>query len=64
MASGCSTALNNYMTFNGQEGLYTFTFEYAKKPDCLVCSDIPQDLSVSKDTTLGKLIEGLGDTRL
>eukprot|EP01137_Pigoraptor_chileana_P025426 Opistho-2@94917 len=37
IATSSHAYLNNYMMFNGLDGLYTYTFEYERKPDCLVC---------------------------
>ena len=31
----------NYMMFNGTDGLYVYTFEYERKEDCLVCGQKP-----------------------
>eukprot|EP01048_Picozoa_sp_COSAG05_P029125 COSAG05_NODE_9417_length_625_cov_0.779468_1_plen_103_part_10 len=42
---GCVQSMGdgpNYMQFNGTEGLYVFTFEYERKPDCVVCSQKPR----------------------
>jgi len=37
IATNASEYLNNYMMYNGVTGLYTYTFEYAKKESCPVC---------------------------
>ncbi|XP_004346728.2 ubiquitin-activating enzyme [Capsaspora owczarzaki ATCC 30864] len=64
LATGCSSQLNNYMQFNGQDSLYTFTFEYEQKPDCLVCSNIPLDFACSASEPLRALVERLSEQPL
>lgn len=48
---------NNYMLYTGDSGVYTYTFEHQKKDDCPVCGNLPQDLEVDKNKTLGELVE-------
>ena len=45
----------------GHEGFYTSTFEYEKKPECMVCSSgaLAQKLAVSKHITLQDLLNKL-----
>ena len=45
----------------GVEGFYTSTFEYEKKPECMVCSSsaLAQKLAVSKNITLQDLLNML-----
>ena len=59
----CSQSLNTYFMYMGSEGLYTSTFEYAKKPDCLVCSDEQnaKQMSLHKDMLLKDFIQLLAD---
>ena len=58
-----SQSLNTYFMYMGSEGLYTSTFEYARKGDCLVCSDElnAKKMSVSKDMLLKDFIQLLAD---
>ncbi|CAG8559186.1 6374_t:CDS:2 [Acaulospora morrowiae] len=49
--------LNNYMMYTGNEGVYTHTFEYEKKPDCPVCGNQTLPLEVRKDITVEDFIE-------
>ncbi len=37
--TGCSRIVDHYFMFMGQTGIYTSTFAYDKKTDCIVCSD-------------------------
>eukprot|EP01052_Picozoa_sp_SAG31_P005169 SAG31_NODE_223_length_19859_cov_14.949899_16_plen_154_part_00 len=37
---------NNYMMFNGTDGLYVHTFEYERTDDCLVCGQEPVPFTV------------------
>ena len=49
--------MNNYMMYNGDNGIYTFTFELLKKEDCLVCGTRSKKISVKQNETLSGLIE-------
>eukprot|EP00053_Salpingoeca_punica_P010652 m.95535 g.95535 ORF g.95535 m.95535 type:complete len:435 (-) comp15455_c0_seq1:321-1625(-) len=59
LATTCCTNINNYMVFNDGEGIYSFTFEYERKADCLACSSVPIKVPVSATTTLEMLIKRL-----
>lgn len=37
IATSCNPWLNNYAMYTGNEGVYTYTFEHQKRPDCPVC---------------------------
>jgi len=52
MATMCATGLNNYMVFNDTDGIYTYTFEYERKEDCLACSNKPTIYKVTRSTLL------------
>ncbi|KAL6065898.1 NEDD8-activating protein uba3 [Balamuthia mandrillaris] len=39
-ATNASGYLNNYMMYTGSTGVYTFTFEYERKENCLGCSNV------------------------
>jgi len=45
------------MTYNGVTGVYTYTFEYERNSECVVCSQKPRVLTVSPHITLENLIE-------
>ncbi|CAG8765007.1 9149_t:CDS:2, partial [Acaulospora colombiana] len=49
--------LNNYMMYTGNEGVYTYTFEHEKKPDCPVCGNQSIPLEVRKDITVEEFIQ-------
>jgi ubiquitin-activating enzyme E1 C len=59
MATGVGPSLQNYMMINGASGIYTYTFEYERKPDCLVCGHLLVSLQCSKDTLLCDMIDQL-----
>lgn len=52
---------NNYSMYTGDEGVYTYTFEHQRKPDCPVCAP-PSELSVESSWTLQQLLDYLGTT--
>ena len=52
---------NNYMMYTGDDGIYTYTFEYAKKDDCPVCGNLAKNLEVDPDSTLQDLIDSLAE---
>jgi len=51
--------LNNYMMYTGNEGLYTYTFEHQKKPDCPVCGNERVAMDISMEMTVEDFIEYL-----
>ncbi|CAD7929545.1 unnamed protein product [Amoebophrya sp. A120] len=64
----CSgTVLDNYFMYMGHDGLYSHTFRYEKKPDCLVCSDAAikaqtvLEVPMRKTDTLAELLTRLGE---
>lgn len=61
LITNCNPILSNYMTYSGDEGIYTYKFEYERKPDCPVCGNLPKTLHVDSKTTLGQFIESLGE---
>ncbi|KAJ5679234.1 NEDD8-activating enzyme E1 catalytic subunit [Penicillium macrosclerotiorum] len=61
IATGCNPYLENYMMYAGEEGVYTYTFEAEKKPDCPVCGNLARKLDVDPNMTLGDFIESLGE---
>lgn len=61
IAASCNPFLSNYMMYSGDEGVYTYTFETEKKPDCAVCGNLAKDLSVDPDMTLQDFIDSLGE---
>ncbi len=57
----CSQTMNTYMMYMGGDGVYAHTFEYAKKPDCIVCSDSsdPVTIQISQHATLKEFLDNL-----
>ncbi|KAL3479358.1 hypothetical protein BJX99DRAFT_77564 [Aspergillus californicus] len=60
IATSCNPFLENYMMYAGEEGVYTYTFEAEKKPDCPVCGSLARKLTINPDLTLEEFIETLG----
>lgn len=52
---------NNYMMYSGDEGIYTYTFEHLKKPDCPVCGSVAKKLEIDPNMTLADFIETLAE---
>lgn len=57
----CNPYLKNYMMYNGDEGVYTYTFEHEQKPDCPVCGNVARTLLVNPNSTLGDFVESLSE---
>ncbi|KYR00099.1 ubiquitin-activating enzyme E1C [Tieghemostelium lacteum] len=51
--------LNNYMMYNGLNGVYTYTFEYEQKEGCAVCGTNVSTFDISPSTTLEVFMEKL-----
>lgn len=51
--------MNNYMMFAGNEGVYTYTFDYEKRADCPVCGGESRELNVAAGTTLAQLLDAV-----
>ncbi len=58
-ATTAAPFLNNYMMYSGNEGVYTYTYEYEKRPDCPVCGGESKEVKVKRDWTLEKVVEML-----
>lgn len=60
-ATNASGFLNNYMMYNGGGGVYTFTFEYERKPNCLGCGTVDNviEWNVNPDQKWEDFIEDL-----
>jgi len=52
IATNVSQYLDNYMMIMGDDGIYTHTFNYAKKPECPACGSVPFSLKISPHLTL------------
>lgn len=57
----CSQTMNNYCMYMGSESIYTHTFDYERKPICVVCSDEANTkvFDVNSQTTLQEFIDTL-----
>lgn len=40
------------MVFNDLDGIYTYTYEAERKPDCLACSSVPKTISISNPSSM------------
>lgn len=56
----CGPILNNYLMYMGQTGVYTHTFDYEKKHDCMVCGGGEFTMTRRPDSTLQELLDALG----
>ena len=55
-----SPILDDYMFFNGAEGIYTYTYHNEKKEDCNACGHgKPKDLEIASSSTVQDLIDVL-----
>ena len=59
IATSSAAFLNNYFMLIGTDGVYSFTFEHEKKPDCPVCGGESLELSIRPELTVEQLIEML-----
>lgn len=62
LASSCCPYLNNYMVFNDVDGVYSYSFEYERKADCLACSNKPRTVEARPDQALTTLVTSLVDS--
>jgi ubiquitin-activating enzyme E1 C len=61
LQNSCCPYLNNYMVFNDVDGVYSYSFEYERKPDCLACSSKPRVVSTRPEQALTTLVTSLVD---
>jgi NEDD8-activating enzyme E1 catalytic subunit len=59
LATSCCASMNNYMVFNDTDGIYTYTYEAEKNPNCLTCSREPQILRFSLDAKMQEIVDHL-----
>jgi ubiquitin-activating enzyme E1 C len=59
MVTSCAPLLKTYMMYTGDAGIYTYTFEHEKKPDCPVCGNQAIKLTIVATATLQYLIDQL-----
>ncbi|CAO3679538.1 unnamed protein product [Umbelopsis vinacea] len=59
IATSVAPFLNNYMMYTGNDGVYTYTFEHQKKPECPVCGTIAIKIEVDPDMILEDFLDVL-----
>ncbi|KAE8257878.1 hypothetical protein A4X13_0g2065 [Tilletia indica] len=59
IATTCAPFMNNYMMYTGNEGVYTYTFEHEKRPDCPVCGGESRDFVVQPEWPLQRVVDML-----
>ncbi|KAL1717492.1 hypothetical protein EV715DRAFT_203083 [Schizophyllum commune] len=59
IATSSAAYLNNYFMLIGTDGVYSYTFEHTRRPECPVCGGESLDISVNREMTVEKLIEML-----
>ncbi|KAK4701934.1 NEDD8-activating enzyme E1, partial [Phenoliferia sp. Uapishka_3] len=59
IATSTNPFLSNYMMYTGNEGIYTYTFEHQKKPECPVCGGEATTITRPSTSTLQDLIDYL-----
>lgn len=57
IATNTNPYLNNYMMYTGNDGVYTYTFEHERKPDCPVCGNQATVVEAKGDWTLQEFID-------
>ncbi|KAJ3342635.1 hypothetical protein HDU93_001615 [Gonapodya sp. JEL0774] len=63
LATSCAPTMSNYMMYVGDDGIYTYTFELQRKPECPVCGSGSQKISVRRDYTLEDFIDSLKERK-
>jgi ubiquitin-activating enzyme E1 C len=61
IATTSAPYLDNYFMLIGTDGVYSYTFQHEKRPDCPVCGGESRDIDVSKEWTLEQFIESLAE---
>lgn len=61
IATNVSEYLNNYMMYNAVTGVYSYTFDYAKKESCPVCGTNETVFTVSPENTLEEFMQLLAE---
>lgn len=59
IATTSAPYLDNYFMLIGNDGVYSYTFEYERRTDCPVCGGESRNIDVSKEWTLERFIESL-----
>jgi NEDD8-activating enzyme E1 len=64
IASSCAPYLDNYAMYTGDSdagGLYTYTFQAEKLPDCPVCGTVAKTVTIDPESTLEDFLTGLAE---
>ncbi|ORY93285.1 hypothetical protein BCR43DRAFT_507701 [Syncephalastrum racemosum] len=61
LATGAAAYLDNYMMYTGNDGIYTYTFQHQRKPDCPVCGNLAQNAELAPTMKLEELLEWLAE---
>lgn len=56
LATSCHETMNNYMIFNDTDGIYTYTYEQEKNPECIACSSIVKTVEFKSNDKLQDII--------
>lgn len=60
MISSIAKNMDNYMMYNGNQGIYTFTYKNEKRPDCPVCgTPAPHRMTVAANSTLADFVDAV-----
>src|SRR6266436_1996000 len=59
IATSSAAYLNNYFMLIGTDGVYSYTFEHERRPECPVCGGESVEILISRDWTVDRLIEML-----
>ena len=59
LATNAASYINNYIMYNGTEGVYSYTFEYERRQDCPVCGSEMAQMKCKEEWNLEDLIEAL-----
>lgn len=62
-ATTCAPYLNNYMMYTGNDGVYAYTFEHERRPECPVCGGESREFVCKPDWTLEAVMEFLAETQ-
>jgi ubiquitin-activating enzyme E1 C len=57
IATSSAPYLDNYFMLIGTDGVYSYTFQHEKRPDCPVCGQETHEMDIGKEWTLERLIE-------
>ncbi|KAJ1980578.1 NEDD8 activating enzyme [Dimargaris xerosporica] len=62
LVTSCHPHLDNYMMYTGTDGVYTYTYCYARRADCPVCGQESKHLTVAPQLTLAELLDLLAES--